>query len=246
MDGVFDEKEREMPRLALSDKIDRLQSQWIIGIHDLFLSAEWMGAGAKKVRQELCDDDADWRQEFSVPGCSKNIKREKSRIGDILRFQQNHGIYQMSLVAAISQFEAFLSAVLKVVFERYPKKLCINHREIAGTKTIPLEVHIDTNDPALVTSWAIDEQVAQAFRASPECYLGYLEGVFGMKFDDGDKDRYLEFKATRDLIVHNQGVINRFYLQKANDEARGDFGEVTTVDADYFAKAIANLKAMSI
>lgn len=52
-------------------------------------------------------------------------------------------------------------------------------------------------------------------------------------------------KATRDLLVHNDGVINAIYLEKAGELARGQNGEVVPISSEYFESSVRDMKNMS-
>ena len=47
-------------------------------------------------------------------------------------------------------------------------------------------------------------------------------------------DRIAEMKAARDLLIHNSGVVNKTYLEKAGPKARYAAGEKVVIDRQYF------------
>jgi hypothetical protein len=55
-------------------------------------------------------------------------------------------------------------------------------------------------------------------------------------------DRFCEVCATRDLIVHSQGKINRKYMRKAGGLARGEVGGSVVVDEKYFRSSMSSIK----
>lgn len=65
-------------------------------------------------------------------------------------------------------------------------------------------------------------------------WFAYLERLVSKcKFSDADLGKIAEAKATRDLLVHNAGIANKIYLQKAGQFARYKVGEEVGVDGDY-------------
>ncbi len=42
-------------------------------------------------------------------------------------------------------------------------------------------------------------------------------------------------KATRDLLIHNSGIVNKTYLDKAGKMARYTVGEQVVIDSSYFS-----------
>ena len=66
-------------------------------------------------------------------------------------------------------------------------------------------------------------------------YLNRL--VTGVNVTDLDVCRIAEAKATRDLLVHNSGIVNDIYIQKAGSLARYKVGETVTISSDYALEA---------
>lgn len=56
---------------------------------------------------------------------------------------------------------------------------------------------------------------------------------------------FVEIKASRDIIIHNSGLINKLYVEKAGDKSRGDAGEELVIDDAYFRHVIVTLKALA-
>lgn len=74
--------------------------------------------------------------------------------------------------------------------------------------------------------------------------MAYVAKVVGVKNDPSFSD-YFEIAATRDLVVHNNRVVNGLYLEKSGKKARGQLGEKLAVDKDYYYAALGNLKKVS-
>jgi hypothetical protein len=47
-------------------------------------------------------------------------------------------------------------------------------------------------------------------------------------------ERIAEKKAGRDLLIHNSGIVNRAYLDKAGPKARYAIGDRMVIDRRYF------------
>lgn len=60
------------------------------------------------------------------------------------------------------------------------------------------------------------------------------------------KNKYVEINATRDLIVHNNGIVNEFYIRKSGDRARAQPGDRINVDFEYFDESISCIKDLVI
>jgi hypothetical protein len=90
----------------------------------------------------------------------------------------------------------------------------------------------------------IPEHMELVFRQRPSDYMKYVVESLGVQDDKSFLD-YYELGATRDLVVHNSGVINEIYLQKGGKKARSEFGERLTVNKKYFYGAFAKMKRVS-
>lgn len=64
--------------------------------------------------------------------------------------------------------------------------------------------------------------------------MEYIEKLFAIKIDDDLWMKWVEIKASRDLIVHNKSIINKVYLDKSGTLARGKEGKEIVVDEDYY------------
>jgi hypothetical protein len=52
-----------------------------------------------------------------------------------------------------------------------------------------------------------------------------------------DIERFSEIKATRDVLVHGQGVANAYYIDKAGKSARANVGEPLLIPEPYHQKS---------
>lgn len=88
------------------------------------------------------------------------------------------------------------------------------------------------------------DHVGNVFRQRPSLYMTYLAKLLSVKNDPSFSD-YYEVCATRDLVVHNNGVANALYVEKAGTKARGAVGERIPVNQDYYYEVLAKLKKVS-
>ena len=56
---------------------------------------------------------------------------------------------------------------------------------------------------------------------------------------------YIEIKASRDIIVHGNGVANNIYLEKSGEAARASLGDELSIDRNYFKSVVISLKSLS-
>ncbi|ACK52837.1 hypothetical protein Tmz1t_0034 [Thauera aminoaromatica] len=90
----------------------------------------------------------------------------------------------------------------------------------------------------------LSDHVENVFRQRPSLYMAYLAKLVSVKNDPSFAD-YFEVAATRDLVVHNNNVVNALYLEKSGTKARGAIGDKLSVDESYYYSALAKLKKVS-
>jgi hypothetical protein len=88
------------------------------------------------------------------------------------------------------------------------------------------------------------DHLVNVFRQRPSLYMAYLAKLLSVKNDPTFVD-YYEVAATRDLVVHNNCLVNSLYLEKAGTKARGALGVKVPVDKAYYYDALAKLKKVS-
>ena len=154
-------------------------------------------------------------------------------------------MYENFIVTAVSQFESYLFEVFRIVISAYPKKLALNIKGVETAREIPLNLLLNANSLSEVIAQIIEQRLNQVSYASPKEYLEYLGSIVGADITDPIFLDYIEIKATRDLLIHNSGVINDIYLAKAGDKKRGEIGQAVTIDTNYFDLCMATLKRLS-
>jgi hypothetical protein len=115
---------------------------------------------------------------------------------------------------------------------------------VEHTKRIDVEEVLDCNSKEELIDSIIQKELTSLFYAGPSQQFEYLHRVVGVEVDLPLKDAWIEFKASRDLIVHNAGIINKVYLTKCGPLSRGKLGDSITIDEEYFTYAMAFMKSL--
>ena len=156
--------------------------------------------------------------------------------------------YVRSIVFLITLVEDYLAVNMKRVLRAYPKKLLISTK---GKKLGDMDQYaIDVRELLEAVSLeAVIEQLAgqrvrDAIYASPTQYVAYFKAVCHVDFKEMTWRSYVEIKATRDLYLHGNGLVNEVYRKKTGEDARFALGEKAIVDAAYFNAATSCLKAV--
>jgi hypothetical protein len=147
-------------------------------------------------------------------------------------------MWEASLVYSVSRFEAYLTEVLGIVLVSEPARLSTQVPGLALPKAPRLAGH--TQQPGRIVE-SIESFVDKILRLSPRQYFDFFLAATGIQLQESLIQRYLEVKATRDVIVHGGGRASRAYLRKAGALARAVEGAVLTVDQTYCERSMALL-----
>jgi len=237
-----------MAKRALALRIAGLQNTFVRRINDIHIFIGKTTPLIVQTKAELSKSADEKDREYTVPDRRKKkgiAKRTDEEMAKILGRFATTELFQTFLGTSIAQFESFLGKVLGEILTEYPRKLTTSVSGVPPVKDIPINILLDSDTVQEAIQWAIDKAVSNLFYAQPKAYMEYLNEVAEIVTQDKAFKDYFELKATRDLIVHNSGVINDVYLGKAGDKARGELGETVRVDAKYFNHALATLKRLS-
>jgi hypothetical protein len=169
---------------------------------------------------------------------------EKAVLTELLQKSLDFDIYKHSLITAVSAVEDLLSNILRLVLRRFPERL---NASVAGEKvdkTVKMSVILESTNLDELRDRLVERRVLQVFYESPQNYFEQFTVVSGFKIPPAARDNYIEIKATRDVLIHHRGIINRTYLEKAGANARGKLGDEIALTEAYFADSIGNLKKL--
>lgn len=144
---------------------------------------------------------------------------------------------QSFLVTLVSEFDAFMGKLLKLLFSTKPQALEASDKQISLTQVLKLG-SIDDFRAAI-----IDKEVEAFLRLSHSDQFSYFEKRFGVKIkqDLHVWSEFIELTERRNLFVHNEGIVNDIYL--ANCAAAGfdctgiAKGKLLPASPEYFARA---------
>lgn len=172
-----------------------------------------------------------------VSGETITVARRKSKIISLLDKAINRDLYSQSLITAVAITEDYLSKSLATILEWYPQKL-----SVYGDKKVDLTLILDSENKEELLQRIIFKVVYSIFYPSPAKYFETIEEILAITYQDPIKKQFSEIKATRDLLVHNSGIVNSIYLAKSKDLARGSEGEVIPLDNNYFDNSLRCMK----
>ena len=185
---------------------------------------------------------------FLVPSSKgkKGIaKRTPQEVASIFESFANRDLHANMLVSCVSRLESMLNDVLRAYLSKYPEKLSVGLKGGESAKTVPIATVIEAEDIKELHRTVANARLQGVFYAEPKDYLAYFENITGVKLPEPTFLAFVEIKATRDIIIHNDGIVNELYKKKTGDLSRAQVGETIPLDETYFASSISAMKAIS-
>lgn len=174
----------------------------------------------------------------TVSGDSISVARRRTKVLSLLKGTIDRDLFEQSIVAGVAIAEDYLATTLRTVFGWYPEKLS------TGEKKVDLSLILECDDMDELLSRLVEKRIHSVFYGSPSEYFGFIEQSLAIKIPNDRKENYAEIKATRDLLVHNAGVVNSLYLRKAGKKARALEDEEIPIDPNYFNHCIRWMKKL--
>lgn len=236
-----------MAQSLLVKEISRRQRVFLRKINDVHIFVRQAIPALEEVKTDYEGSGHKGYRRYYVPDLERKkfTRRNDEDLKAIYDRFITSELYENFVITAVSQFESFLFEVLKLIIKKYPQKLTLNIRGIETNKDFPLSYLLDANDLENVLEKVIDNRLNKISYAAPKVYLQYLRQIIGVDTSAQIFSEYIEIKAGRDLLVHNSGVVNEIYLEKAGNYKRGKLGERLIFDTDYFDSSLAVLKDLS-
>ncbi len=155
---------------------------------------------------------------------------------------------QRSLIAAVSQSEAFLQYLVVRVLRDHPGRLVNQQAEQGNRETKLLEIVVGSADKWEMLDKIIEERVRSLFYGAPTDF--FLKDKAKLGFGDHfatscqmSVDRFAEVTARRNLLIHNDGRVDRKYLREVPG-TNLTLGQKVIVDEAYLQKACLDLRGL--
>jgi hypothetical protein len=166
---------------------------------------------------------------------SKNIYTEKevseAELIELYRRYRTDYLHSLSFQHLVALFEAFLFDLLRLLHADDP-------RHLNKKKQLEVGVALSAPDRHALVLLIADRELNELKYKRPSEWFEYLNGIVDLGCPTADEINLLsEIKASRDLLVHNMGLVNSIYLDKAAASARYKIGEKVVIDTPRFNEA---------
>lgn len=138
------------------------------------------------------------------------------------------------LVNLIIEFESFMNNIFKYIIHNYPK-VYLDKENIKYSTIISAE-NLDELKLKL-----IEESVDKIMRENVFCWLKNLENNHQIKLtvDENIKNEFIEAYYRRNLLVHNNLIVNQDYLNNvSNDFVKNKLNDKLSVNKEYIDNII--------
>lgn len=127
----------------------------------------------------------------------------------------------------VALFEDFFFDMLRNLLADQPLRL-------PSKRQIEYSVIVNSRTKDEIVSALIERELNEIKYKNVGEWFKYLKSLVSeCSVSDSDLGRIAEAKATRDLLVHNAGIVNDIYMQKAGQCTRFNVGETVSVTGDY-------------
>jgi hypothetical protein len=97
---------------------------------------------------------------------------------------------------------------------------------------------IRLNDRQSLIEFIIDRELNELKFDKMSQWFDYLKEIVKIASPtEAQVDQLAEVKASRDLLVHNSGIVNSIYLDKAGTRARHQIKEKIEISPEYFRES---------
>lgn len=179
---------------------------------------------------ELSQDGKSGRYS-SIP---KELKESYRKIEAIQK--QNEILYSGSLMLLITYFENTISKIFKADLQRHPQRMSLENKSVSYKI---LEASKSIED---VKFHMIDNEVTTIMYKSFSDWIEYFKKnmKLNLKYVTEKKPIITEIIQRRNLIVHNEAIVNSVYINLVSKECRSNvkIGDILIVDRQYIYDAI--------
>lgn len=146
---------------------------------------------------------------------------------------------QYAIVILIANFEAYLSDILKYIFK-------ININALKSSKSILFEEVLNFKSLGNLQIFLIEKEICDLFYGEFRKISDYFNKKFGfdIKCPKISKDEIAELFQTRNIIIHNSGVVNKKYIDKVVN-SRFTEGSLREIEPDEIYLVIEKLMGLT-
>lgn len=146
---------------------------------------------------------------------------------------------RMSYVYLIALFDAYLSDVLEEVMLFRPELL-------RSKKQLTYEKILEIGNFEKLVEYLVKREINELSYKSIRDQTDFYRERFGLVIEESgvSVEQLIELRASRNLFVHGNGIVNHIYLDQVVD-SRYVAGDVLIMDIDYFKSSFDKIKMLA-
>lgn len=213
-------------------------------LNDTYISIQVVISALHESKENLESKESSTFSKFKflVPSTRKEkikeIPRTKERYMAILNEAAKYDMYKYFIIAAVSITEDAIASFLKIILQNNPNKLLLNVQGIESDRNVSLKDILESDNKEDILDNVINKQISGIFYSKPKDLFTYLKDCFKFKIPEDAQKDFIEIKATRDILIHNNGLINSIYIQKAGNLSRGKVDSKIPLDSEYIGNCL--------
>jgi len=126
----------------------------------------------------------------------------------------------------VSLFEEFVFDLLRLWLNAYPQNL--------GKRELKFQTVLDSPDKSQIVASVVEKELLGVAYRRVDDWFAYLNDLVKLNCPQADEiHRLSEIKASRDILVHNKGIVNETYVKKSLAKARFRVGEKLVISEQY-------------
>ena len=178
-----------------------------------------------------------WRLAQQIIDEGRKVEFRSPATGQILESPEIHGLAQTYVTGylaesvfdkTISLFEDFVFGLLSAWLTAQPRGL--PHKE----RKLTYEVVLEAADKQAILQHIIEKEIDSLKYQHISEWFAYLNERVNLGLPGKDQIAALaELKATRDILVHNAGIVNETYIRKAGAVPRYKIGDQVEIKEPY-------------
>ncbi len=227
-----------MDVLAFREKISEYRKEKHSFLNDTYL---WVNMAIDAI-QGLPRSDF----KFEVPSTKAGIKQRAVRRGnaeEVINRIITKDIYNSAYVMIISSVEDYFNKIMKLILTYDNNRIKFVIPGASMQSNISIIEFLDTDKEKMIEK-IVEQRINTLFYASPKKQLEYFSNALGINISEQTWYLWIEYKARRDVIVHNASVINEVYMEKVNGYGKFLLKDEIIFNKDEFSTIIANLKSI--
>jgi len=208
--------------VALRDQIEALRDRTLSALDDAHDYYTYTKGAWRTLKLAVQQDGL----KFSLQNlATQSTVDEKALLARAQRYVAQD-LASATLQQFVSIFESFLSDALRLWLLAHPKSL--SSRQLSGKEILTLP------DKAAIVDALIEKELKDVFYDRPMNWSEYLNDRVDIGAPQpAEAEQFAEIKATRDVLVHGQGMANTYYVDKAGHAARAQSGQPLDIPEPY-------------